>query len=58
MHGFIIPDKTTMQAFTSGIYHLHAAFSAAIYTADHIYDGSLPIPIHFLTDKFANETQL
>ena len=29
-------------------------FQQLFYSADHIHGGSLPIPVHFLMDEFAN----
>ena len=28
--------------------------SKLFYAADHIHGGSLPVPVHFLMDEFAN----
>ena len=33
-------------------------FQQLFFSADHIHGGALPIPVHFLMDEFANETQL
>ena len=33
-------------------------FQQLFWLADHKYGGSLPVPVHFLMDEFANETQL
>ena len=33
-------------------------FQQLFYVADHEYGGCLPVPVHFLMDEFANETQL
>ena len=29
-------------------------FQQLFYAADHIHGGSLPVPVHFLMDEFAN----
>ena len=29
-------------------------FQQLFYLADHKYDGSLPVPVHFVMDEFAN----
>ena len=53
----LIPDNDTSFNFLVSILYTQL-FQQLFYSADHIHGGSLPIPVHFLMDEFANETQL
>ena len=53
----LIPDNDTSFNFLVSILYTQL-FQQLFYSADHIHVGSLPIPVHFLMDEFANETQL
>ena len=35
-------------------YRIQMCIRDSFYSADHIHGGSLPIPVHFLMDEFAN----
>ena len=49
----LIPDNDTSFNFLVSILYTQL-FQQLFYSADHIHDGSLPIPVHFLMDEFAN----
>lgn len=49
----VIPDNDTSYNFLVSILYTQI-FQNAFYRADKKYKGSLPIPIHFLMDEFAN----
>ena len=49
----LIPDNDTSFNFLVSILYTQL-FQQLFYFADHIHGGSLPIPVHFLMDEFAN----
>ena len=49
----IIPDNDTSFNFLVSILYTQL-FQQLFYQADHNYNGSLPIHVHFLMDEFAN----
>ena len=49
----IIPDNDTSFSFLVSILYVQI-FQQLFYLADHVYGGSLPVPVHFLMDEFAN----
>ena len=49
----LIPDNDTSFIFLVSILYTQL-FQQLFYSADHIHGGSLPIPVHFLMDEFAN----
>lgn len=49
----LIPDNDTSFNFLVSILYTQL-FQQLFYTADHKYDGSLPIHVHFVMDEFAN----
>ena len=49
----LIPDDDTSFNFLVSILYTQL-FQQLFYSADHIHGGSLPIPVHFLMDEFAN----
>lgn len=49
----LIPDNDTSFNFLVSILYTQL-FQQLFYSADHIHGGSLPIPVHFLIDEFAN----
>lgn len=49
----LIPDNDTSFNFLVSILYTQL-FQQLFYSADHIHVGSLPIPVHFLMDEFAN----
>lgn len=49
----IIPDNDTSFNFLVSILYTQL-FQQLFYDADHIHGGSLPMPVHFLMDEFAN----
>lgn len=49
----LIPDNDSSFNFLVSILYTQL-FQQLFYTADHIYGGSLPMPVHFLMDEFAN----
>ena len=51
----LIPDNDTSFNFLVSILYTQL-FQQLFYSADHIHGGSLPIPVHFLMDEFANVT--
>ena len=53
----LIPDNDTSFNFLVSILYTQL-FQQLFYVADHEYGGCLPVPVHFLMDEFANETQL
>lgn len=53
----LIPDNDSSFNFLVSILYTQL-FQQLFYAADHIHGGSLPVPVHFLMDEFANETQL
>ena len=49
----VIPDNDTSFNFLISILYTQL-FQQLFYAADHIHKGSLPVPVHFLMDEFAN----
>jgi len=49
----LIPDNDTSFNFLVSILYTQL-FQQLFYTADHLHGGSLPVPVHFLMDEFAN----
>ena len=49
----LIPDNDTSFNFLVSILYTQL-FQQLFYSADHIHSGSLPVPVHFLMDEFAN----
>lgn len=49
----LIPDNDTSFNFLVSILYTQL-FQQLFYTADHKYSGSLPVPVHFVMDEFAN----
>lgn len=49
----IIPDNDTSFNFLVSILYTQI-FQQLFYVADYKYNGSLPIPVHFVMDEFAN----
>ncbi|MGN8626218.1 VirD4-like conjugal transfer protein, CD1115 family [Bulleidia sp. HCP3S3_F2] len=49
----LIPDNDTSFNFLVSILYTQL-FQQLFYAADHIYEGSLKVPVHFLMDEFAN----
>ena len=49
----LIPDNDTSFNFLVSILYTQL-FQQLFYLADHKYDGSLPVPVHFLMDEFSN----
>ncbi len=49
----LIPDNDSSFNFLVSILYTQL-FQQLFYIADHIYGGSLPVPVHFLMDEFAN----
>lgn len=49
----LIPDNDTSFSFLVSILYVQI-FQQLFYQADHIHGGSLPVPVHFLMDEFAN----
>ena len=49
----LIPDNDTSFNFLVSILYTQL-FQQLFYSADHIHGGSLPLPVHFLMDEFAN----
>ena len=49
----ILPDNDTSFNFLVSILYTQL-FQQLFYLADYKYSGSLPIPVHFLMDEFAN----
>ena len=49
----LIPDNDTSFNFIVSILYTQL-FQQLFYLADHKYGGSLPIPVHFVMDEFAN----
>ena len=49
----LIPDNDSSFNFLVSILYTQL-FQQLFYSADHIHGGSLPIPVHFLMDEFAN----
>jgi len=49
----LIPDNDTSFNFLVSILYTQL-FQQLFYSADHIHGGSLPVPVHFLMDEFAN----
>ena len=49
----IIPDSDKSFNFLVSILYTQL-FQQLFYTADYKYNGSLPVPVHFLMDEFAN----
>lgn len=49
----LIPDNDTSFNFLVSILYTQL-FQQLFYIADHKYNGSLPVPVHFVMDEFAN----
>ncbi len=49
----LIPDNDTSFNFLVSILYMQL-FQQLFYLADRKYSGSLPVPVHFLLDEFAN----
>ena len=49
----LIPDNDTSFNFLVSILYTQI-FQQLFWLADHRYGGSLPVPVHFLMDEFAN----
>lgn len=49
----LIPDNDTSFNFLVSMLYTQL-FQQLFYLADHKYGGSLPVPVHFLMDEFAN----
>ena len=49
----LIPDNDTSFNFLVSILYTQL-FQQLFYIADHKYNGSLPVPVHFILDEFAN----
>ncbi|MCH5352854.1 MAG: type IV secretory system conjugative DNA transfer family protein, partial [Acutalibacter sp.] len=49
----LIPDNDTSFNFLVSILYTQL-FQQLFWLADHKYGGSLPVPVHFLMDEFAN----
>ena len=49
----LIPDNDTSFNFLVSILYTQL-FQQLFYAADHLHGGSLPVPVHFLMDEFAN----
>ena len=49
----VIPDNDSTFNFLIGMLYTQL-FQMLYYQADHIYNGELPVPVHFLMDEFAN----
>ena len=49
----LIPDNDSSFNFLVSILYTQL-FQQLFYAADHIHSGSLPVPVHFLMDEFAN----
>lgn len=49
----LIPDNDSSFNFLVSILYTQL-FQQLFYAADHKYGGSLPMPVHFLMDEFAN----
>ena len=49
----LIPDNDTSFNFLVSILYTQL-FQQLFYIADHKYNGSLPVPVHFVIDEFAN----
>ena len=49
----VIPDNDTSFNFLVSMLYSQL-FQFLFYTADKIYKGALPVPVHFLMDEFAN----
>ena len=53
----LIPDHDVSFNFLVSMLYA-STFEQLFRLADHKYGGALPVPVHFLMDEFANETQL
>ena len=49
----VIPDTDKTFNFLVSILYMQL-FQQLFYQADHVYDGSLPVPVHIIMDEFAN----
>lgn len=49
----LIPDNDSSFNFLVSILYTQL-FQQLFYAADHIHGGTLPVPVHFLMDEFAN----
>lgn len=48
-----IPDSDTSLNYLVGMFYTQA-FQTLYYTADQVYAGRLPVPVHCVMDEFAN----
>ena len=51
----LIPDNDSSFSFLVSVLY-GQLFQQLFYMADHVYGGTLPVPVHFLMDEFANVT--
>ncbi len=49
----VLPDNDTSFNFLASILYTQI-FQQLFYSADYLHGGSLPVPVHFLMDEFAN----
>jgi len=49
----VIPDNDTSFNYLVGMLYTQI-FTELYYQADHVYDGRLPLPVHFIMDEFPN----
>ena len=49
----LVDSRTNLAKSTVSILYTQL-FQQLFYAADHIHGGSLPVPVHFLMDEFAN----
>lgn len=49
----LIPDNDSSFNFLVSILYTQL-FQQLFFSADHVHGGSLPVPVHFLMDEFAN----
>lgn len=49
----VTPDNDMSYNFLVSILYTQL-FQQLFYRADYVYDGTLPVPVHFLLDEFAN----
>ena len=49
----LIPDNDASFNFLVSLLYA-STFQELFYSADRVHGGSLPVPVHFLMDEFAN----
>jgi len=49
----VIPDNDTSFNYLVGMLYTQI-FTELYYQADHMHNGRLPVPVHFIMDEFAN----